>query len=315
MTQTVPSPRLGAAHLSVEHDPPNEQTVQSYRASAEQSVTADRLGPLADLPGYWEGTGFSLIARPDSDPANEDGFFLQLNLLRESIAVTPIGSPVPNRGSAQPDVDLFGVTYLWRVTDDTTGSALHIEPGVFLTVPETTEPASPPSIARLSTIPHGNALCAVGPWESVDPTGPMQIPPLNTAPFPTGGQPPPPGTPPRFRAYDLSQPTPYRTAPLPVGITQALVDDPETMQRAAQQGQRITHLTVLHATTTDGVASIPFITANADTRTFTSIFAIEHVVGPAGREFLQLQYSQTALLEFRGMCFPHVTVGTLIKAF
>jgi len=35
----------------------------------------------------------------------------------------------------------------------------------------------------------------------------------------------------------------------------------------------------------------------------------------SGNEFLQLQYSQTALLNFRGLSFPHVTVGTLIKAF
>jgi hypothetical protein len=39
------------------------------------------------------------------------------------------------------------------------------------------------------------------------------------------------------------------------------------------------------------------------------------VHGPQGQEYLQLQYSQTALLNFRGMSWPHVTVGTLVKAF
>jgi hypothetical protein len=39
------------------------------------------------------------------------------------------------------------------------------------------------------------------------------------------------------------------------------------------------------------------------------------VEGPEGTEYQQLQYSQTALLNFRGLSFPHVTVGTLIKAF
>ena len=34
-----------------------------------------------------------------------------------------------------------------------------------------------------------------------------------------------------------------------------------------------------------------------------------------GAAFLPLQDSQTALLNFRGMSFPHVTVGTLIEAF
>ena len=49
--------------------------------------------------------------------------------------------------------------------------------------------------------------------------------------------------------------------------------------------------------------------------TLDSVFAIEKVRGPQGREYLQLQYSQTALLNFRGLSFPHVTVGTLVKAF
>jgi hypothetical protein len=34
-----------------------------------------------------------------------------------------------------------------------------------------------------------------------------------------------------------------------------------------------------------------------------------------GDPFLQMQYSQISLIDFRGMSWPHVTVGTLIKAF
>ena len=63
------------------------------------------------------------------------------------------------------------------------------------------------------------------------------------------------------------------------------------------------------------VANLPYITANANAVDVQSVFAIEEVVDPNGFEFLQLQYVQTALLQFGGMCFPHVTVGTLIKAF
>jgi len=55
--------------------------------------------------------------------------------------------------------------------------------------------------------------------------------------------------------------------------------------------------------------------ANADTLSLESVFAIETVRGPLGAEYLQLQYSQTALLNFGGLSWPHVTVGTLIKAF
>ena len=42
---------------------------------------------------------------------------------------------------------------------------------------------------------------------------------------------------------------------------------------------------------------------------------VERVQSADGTEVLQLQYSQTALLDFGGMSWPHVTVGTLIRAF
>ncbi len=67
------------------------------------------MGPLKDLPGYWYGTGFNLIARPNFDSENKDGFFLELNMLGESIEFTPFGSPVMNRSSLQDDIALFGL--------------------------------------------------------------------------------------------------------------------------------------------------------------------------------------------------------------
>src|SRR3954454_11777601 len=78
----------------------------AYRAVPSQRATAVNLGALQDLPGFWEGTGFSLIARPDFSGGSPDGIFLQLNLLRETIEFTTIGSPVLNRGSAQGDIAL-----------------------------------------------------------------------------------------------------------------------------------------------------------------------------------------------------------------
>ena len=63
------------------------------------------------------------------------------------------------------------------------------------------------------------------------------------------------------------------------------------------------------------MGNIPFIAHNANTVSLDSVFAIERVQGQDGTEFLQLQYSQTAQLQFAGMNWPHVTVGTLIKAF
>jgi hypothetical protein len=55
--------------------------------------------------------------------------------------------------------------------------------------------------------------------------------------------------------------------------------------------------------------------SDCDAVSLESVFAIERVQGQQDTEYLQLQYSQTALLQFRGLNWPHVTVGTLIKAF
>ena len=315
MTDTATGTRLGKA--IVPQNALTDNVATSFRAVAGHGATADSLGPLKDLPGFWEGTGFSLIARPDFDSANEDGFFLELNLLRETIEFTTIGSPIQNRGSVQDDVALFGVTYLHRVTDATTGGALHIEPGLWLNVPATTVPASDASIARLSTIPHGNSVCAVGQAQYVVPDGPPEIPPANTVPFPIGGSAPAPGTKNPFRAYYLSAQTRYRTDPVPASVTQAIVDDPNTAVRDALAGHQLKHITRLIVSTESSadVGNIPFITQNANAVSLESVFAIERVQSHGGTEFLQLQYSQTALLQFRGRNWPHVTVGTLIKAF
>jgi hypothetical protein len=316
-TDVAAETNLGTALTQRPDQPRNANTVSSYRAVASHATTAVNLGPLAELPGYWEGTGFSLIARPHFDPENRDGFFLQLNLLRETIEFNAIGSPVPNRGSQQEDINLFGVTYLHRVTDAATGGALHIEPGIWMSIPGTAEDGSDTSITRLSTIPHGNSVCAVGFAQTAELDGIPDIPSLSTVPYDIGAQPPAPGTPNPYAAYNLAIDTPYRTNPIPSTITQALVDDPITMLRDALQGQTMTHVTrlILDTANGGGVGNIPFLTRNADTTDLECVFAIERVQLPEGNEAMQLQYQQVALLNFRGKSYPHVTVGTLIRAF
>jgi hypothetical protein len=315
MTSQRTGTRLGRA--TVPGGVLSDNVATSFRAVSHHAATADSLGPLRDLTGFWEGSGFSLIARPDFDPSNEDGFFLELNLLRETIEFTSIGSPIFNRGSRQDDVEMYGVTYLHRVTDATTGGALHIEPGVWLTIPATTVPATGPSVARLSTIPHGNSVCAIGQAQELVPDGLPEIPPANTVPWAIGQPVPPPGTENPYRAYDLGDESSYRTSPLPDVITQDAVDDPNCLLRNALAGHTLTHITRLFASSASSadVGNIPFVTENANTVSLDSVFAVERVQGTDDREFMQLQYSQTALLQFGGFNWPHVTVGTLIKAF
>src|SRR5262249_28744895 len=182
-----------------------------------------------DLPGFWEGPGFSLIARPHFGPDSPNGIFLQLNMLHETLEMTTIGSPVFNRGSLQSDIAIYGVTYLHRVVDGVRGGALHIQPGMWLNIPATTDPKSDASIARLATIPHRNACCTVGFVQQAVFDGIPEIPPANTVPFKIGAEPPPPGAKNPYEEYDLSIPSAMRTAPLPPQITQALVTDPNQM--------------------------------------------------------------------------------------
>ena len=65
----------------------------SIPASSPHAIAAGRLGPLADLPGTWVGNGFNLISLPDFHEGKT--FRLQLNVMVETLAFTPVGGKVP----------------------------------------------------------------------------------------------------------------------------------------------------------------------------------------------------------------------------
>jgi hypothetical protein len=139
--------------------------IPTVRKIADNATVLNELGLLAELAGTWHGTGFNLVARPDFE--DETNVFLELNLTSETTEFSPISSSIPNRGFAQPDIELFGLTYLVQISDATTGGALHIEPGIWVTQPATSEPLlSPPPggqlVTRMANIPHGNSLLAQG---------------------------------------------------------------------------------------------------------------------------------------------------------
>jgi hypothetical protein len=308
---------------------PKPSRISSFRSSSPISELITSLGPLAELPGTWSGRGFNLIARPDHQGGND--IFLELNLTEEVLVFDAIGGNIPNRGTAQDDINLFGVNYLQKINDATDHGAIHIEPGLWVTVPATTAPVETPSVARMASIPHGNALLAEGASSKI--SGPPVFSPVNTVPFPVGGNTPPPGAANGFPEYNLSAPNPFRTNPLPAGITQAMVTNPNTVLAAAIAGRTIDQTVVLNigtvpsftiATTpptvvpiNDGggsVGNIPFLTTNANAATVLATFWIEKVRHPSGiGHFMQLQYVQTVLLNFLGLSWPHVSVATLVK--
>jgi hypothetical protein len=183
----------------------SNQRIPEVRLTPDNQTVLDNLGLLGELAGTWEGEGFDLIARPDfQDNAN---LYLQLNQTLETLKVDPIGSSIPNRGFGQDDIELFGLTYLQKISDRFTGGALHIEPGLWVTqpalsYPPETAPAGEQIIFRLGTIPHGNALLAQGTAEQF--SGPptlktpnaeyafSQFPSFNSTPFRVPNPPTPP---------------------------------------------------------------------------------------------------------------------------
>ena len=100
---------------------------------------ADPLGPLAALPGTWTGTGFNTIWRPHF-PSGAQDRFLELNLTSETLVFEEIPGAIPNRGLDQKDIEMFGVHYMQKIDDSTLSAGIHLEPGIWATVPRTTAP-------------------------------------------------------------------------------------------------------------------------------------------------------------------------------
>ncbi|HYB00374.1 MAG TPA: hypothetical protein VED37_09170, partial [Ktedonobacteraceae bacterium] len=142
-----------------------DKPIELIRMSPDSPTVLANLGLLQDLAGTWQGRGFNLIARPDFQ--GNSNLYLQLNQTRETLEIHPIGSAIPNRGFGQDDITLFGLTYLEKIIDSFTGGALHIEPGIWVTQPNTqypdeTAPQGSQIIARMASIPHGNSVLAQG---------------------------------------------------------------------------------------------------------------------------------------------------------
>jgi hypothetical protein len=330
--------------------------IPSVRLSPDRDTVSDQLGLLRDLAGTWAGRGFNLIARPDKEGGGP--LFLELNQTHETLKIDTISSSIPNRGFAQDDIELFGLTYLQKISDTTTGGALHIEPGIWVTQPATTAPPETPAdgsqiVARMATIPHGNALLAQGSAIPVSSLtgGTFQIKPVNTAPFDVGTAMPVGGTQGGFPAYDLADTTPaatnFRTpfgnspaVPLPPSIDtipmQTVINDPTRLLQQAIQGQFIEKMVILDIATVSsidvtsgqvpvafgagGIENMPFLVTNADAALVFATFWIETIKeGPAS--FLQLQYVQTVILNFpilgttKNLSWPHVSIATLRKTF
>jgi hypothetical protein len=154
------------------------------------------LGPLAVLVGDWYGYGFNTIFRPDNTatptplpiPVTSDNI-LELNVTSEKLSFSPNLGSVPNRGTVQGDVFLTGVPYTQRIDDITFKDQpvpIHFEPGVWMIVPATTNPAEGVTLVRMASIPHGTTILAQG--TSTVTSGAPYIDPVDITPFTAEGK-------------------------------------------------------------------------------------------------------------------------------
>jgi hypothetical protein len=287
----------------------------NLRAGAPLDIQAPRFGPLVDLAGTWAGSGFNLISRPGKDVGLP--FVLQVNATKEVLTFDPIHAQIINRGSEQGDLTLFAIPYSQLVNDAVTSGLLHAERGMWLNVPATEDPAQPETVVRLATIPHGDSVVAQGTFTRA--TRP-QISHVNPGPFdPMTGKPIGPGYfPPPFQAPNTI------TGALPHGFH---IHNPNAALTSVIEGQNITNTVVLQVSTEPlpvpsnlpgpfggGILNIPFVTANANAISLEATFWIETVEPPDAEPFLQLQYTQTVILNFIGINWPHISVATLVKS-
>ncbi len=299
-------------------------------AAAVPEGAPDPLGALAALEGTWKGHGFNAIWRPHH-PASGQDRFLELNITDETLVFTKINGAIPNRGLAMPDIDMFGLTYMQQISESSTGAGLHIEPGIWATVPHTTDPNEPASVVRMASIPHGTVVLAQGVSQVLS-GGPQNIPDNNILPFFFGSAAPANNAfnsvAQTFTELNLSQATPFRfVAP---GVTQNIVKNPNSvLQTALQtslQGTSMKSRTFLHVATNHtiikaggGTANTAFLATsgnppggNAKATQMEATFWIETIAGTGGQpDKHQLQYTQLVMLDFNGIHWPHVTVGTL----
>jgi hypothetical protein len=260
------------------------------------------LGPLADFAGTFTGNGFNTIFRPDNKltptplpkPISDSDNVLELNLTSETLSFSPSLGSVPNRGEVQGDIFLNGVPYLQAINDVTVPRqpiGIHVEPGLWMAVPTTTDPSEGATLVRMASIPHGTTILAQG--TSTTTAGKPTIPPVDITPSTIA----PPNNKIPFPSQTATNNDTPRipqdlTAFIAAGtLTQEMLSDPNTVLRNHIASQNITSTTTISISTSPagalfggGTDNIAFLLGdpsatnpNADAVRMTATFWIETV--------------------------------------
>lgn len=277
------------------------------------------LGLLSDFDGKWSGEGLNVIWRPRFG-GSPDVFFA-LNRTADEIVFNQMDGVIPNRGQ-KSDVFMSGLHYFQHIVDATTGDTLHMEPGIWARVPQTSDPDICDSIVRMASIPHGTALLAQGTASLLN--GPLEFPVIDLTPFSIG-------TPqPKVHFFDdqmnLQKASDARTPDEQLhGVTQGMVTDPNSLLRDALDGMTVQKVIEINVSSFDGkpvpgggTRNVAFLgnsqPANASATMVTSTFWIVTAQKGGGEPSTMILYTQTVLLDFNGLSWPHVTVAVLRKS-
>jgi len=191
------------------------------------------------------------------------------------------------------------------------GPAIHHEPGLFLNMSGPNNDGGP-DIARLATIPHGDAALGLGNSFVVD--GGAPIPFINALPMGVN--------------QDLDSPylAPYKHFHDSLFEGRFDPTDPTALLKSAIQGINIVRTTVLEFDTTlpdAGIHNVPFVVKQANATEMKATFFI-HELGDAdasGNSKFLLQYAQVVQLDFfprfdggpGRIRWPHVSINTMEK--
>jgi hypothetical protein len=347
---------------------PGDGGIEVGDAGAEREVRAAEvvepgLGRFANLPGVWsnlrpsgdsplDGHGWNLIALPFADPgplgpfnAGEvPPFRLLMNQFNEKLVFLTVDEKVPNRGitqdrSARADQLVATLDYEQTIKQKRAqdmppspdagveGLAIHHEPGLFLLMKN--QQVDGFDIARVGSIPHGNAINAIGKSAQVD--GAPQIGDLSGFPEGVASD--------IVAAVAAANATSANPRDRYLFPYKHFIDNPfeglfgPDNANALLQGAipgNVVRTTILDFSTESaegGIVNIPYIERQADASQLRSVFWLMELDEPAptqelaGTNRMLLAYSQFIYLDFfprfdgkPGLIrWPHISINMMEK--
>lgn len=292
----------------------------------------------------FDGRGWNLIALPFAEPGQRRNYRLLMNQYNEVLSFKFVDDKVPNRGitrdrpAENADQLVSALDYEQMIAQIAasdiadSGKAggpelpIHHEPGFFLHMKE--QRIDDIDIARLATIPHGNAATALGRAREFD--GPPTINDLGG--FPEGvnddiNQAVSNATDPNSYLFPYNQFTanPFKGVITALGFPGFTPENANNLLNLGLPGNvlRTTELALDTEILEGGIVNIPFIVRQADAASMKSIFWIMELdeVDANGEQRLVLAYSQFIFLDFfprfdgrPGLIrWPHISINMMEK--